>query len=102
MADLKQIFQLSQQMQGKLQQLQADLGKRTLEASAGGGLVRVMADGKGMVKRVDIDPAVFAEHDAEFLSDLVLAAVGEVQRKAAELLQDEMRNVQPLPFNIPT
>ncbi|MGH7657906.1 MAG: YbaB/EbfC family nucleoid-associated protein [Gemmatimonadales bacterium] len=101
MADLKQIFQLGQQMQGRLQELQADLGKRTIEASAGGGLVRITADGKGSVKSVHIDPAVFAEHDAEFLADLVQSAVSEIQRKAADLLQAEMKNVQPFPFNLP-
>jgi DNA-binding protein YbaB len=48
-----------------------------------------------------IDPAVFAGHDAEFLGDLVLAAVAEAQRRAAELLQSEMRKVPSLPFTPP-
>jgi DNA-binding protein YbaB len=45
-----------------------------------------------------IDPVVFQEHDAEFLSDLVLTAVAEAQRRAAELLQAEMRKVPSFPF----
>jgi nucleoid-associated protein EbfC len=101
MADLQQLFQLGQQVQGRLQQLQSELAGRTIETSAGGGMVRVTADGRGMVHAVVIDPAVFRGHDAEFLGDLVLSAVAEAQRRAADLLQAEMRNVQPLPFTPP-
>ena len=98
MADLQQLFQLGQQMQGRLQQLQSELAGRTIETASGGGLVRVTADVRGMVRSVAIDPAVFQRHDAEFLGDLVLAAVAEAQRRAAELLQAEMRKVPSLPF----
>lgn len=101
MADLQQLFQLGQQMQGRLQQLQTELAGRTIEAASGGGMVRVAADGRGMVRSIVIDPAVFREHDAEFLGDLVLTAVAEVQRRAAELLQAEMRKVPSLPFAPP-
>jgi DNA-binding YbaB/EbfC family protein len=98
MADLQQLFQLGQQVQGRLQQLQSELANRTIETAAGGGMVRVTADGRGTVRSVVIDPAVFRDHDAEFLSDLVLAAVAEAQRRAAEMLQTEMRKVPSLPF----
>jgi DNA-binding YbaB/EbfC family protein len=101
MADLQQLFQLGQQMQGRLQQLQSELASRTIETSSGGGLVRVTADGRGMVRSVAIDPGVFEKHDEEFLGDLVLAAVAEAQRRAAELLQAEMRKVPSLPFTPP-
>jgi DNA-binding YbaB/EbfC family protein len=101
MADLQQLFQLGQQMQGRLQQLQSELASRTIETSSGGGLVRVTADGRGVVRSVQIDPAVFQKHDAEFLGDLVLAAVAEAQRRACELLQAEMRKVPSLPFTPP-
>ena len=98
MADLQQLFQLGQQMQGRLQQLQTELAGRTIETSSGGGMVRVTADGRGTVRSVVIDPTVFAGHDAEVLGDLVLAAVAEAQRRAADLLQAEMRKVPSLPF----
>jgi hypothetical protein len=64
-------------------------------------MVKVTADGRGTVRAVSIDPAVFQERDADFLSDLVLTAVAEAQRRAAEMLQAEMRKVQPLPFASP-
>src|SRR5207244_10506486 len=98
LADVQQLFQLGQQMQGRLQQLQTELAGRTIETTAGGGMVRVTADGRGMVRTVIIDPAVFDGHDAEFLGDLVAAAVSEAQRRAADLLQAEMRKVPTLPF----
>jgi hypothetical protein len=101
MADLQQLFQLGQQVQGRLQQLQSELAGRVIETSAGAGLVRVTADGSGAVRAIYIDPAAFEGRDAELLSDLVLAAVAEAQRRAGELLQSEMRKVQPFPFPTP-
>jgi DNA-binding YbaB/EbfC family protein len=101
MADLQQLFQLGQQMQGRLQQLQTELAGRVVETSSGGGMVKVTADGRGTVRAVTIDPAIFREHDAEFLSELVLTAVAEAQRRAGEMLQAEMRKVPQLPFGSP-
>jgi nucleoid-associated protein EbfC len=101
MADLQQLFQLGQQMQGRLQQLQTELASRTIEASAGGGMVKVVSDGRGTVRGVWIDPTIFDAHDADFLSDLVLTALAEAQRRAAEMLQSEMRKVPQLPFPSP-
>jgi len=98
MADLQQLFQLSQQVQGRLQQLQSELAGRTIETTAGGGLVRVTADGRGTILGVTIDSGAFQERDAELLGDLVLAAIAEAQRRAADLLQAEMRKVQPFPL----
>jgi DNA-binding YbaB/EbfC family protein len=101
MADLQQLFQMGQQVQGRLQQLQTELATRTIETSAGGGMVKVTADGRGTVRGVSIDSGVFLDHDAEFLSELVLVAVAEAQRRAAEMLQAEMRKVPQLPFGSP-
>jgi DNA-binding YbaB/EbfC family protein len=101
MADLQQLFQLGQQMQGRLQQLETELAGRTIETSSGGGMVKVTADGRGTIRSLAIDPTVFQDHDAEFLSDLVLTAVAEAQRRAAEMLQAEMRKVPSLPFTLP-
>lgn len=101
MADFQQLFQLGQQMQGRLQQLQTELAARTIETSSGGGMVKVTADGRGTIRGVTVDPAVFRDHDAEFLAELVLTAVAEAQRRAADMLQAEMRKVPALPFTPP-
>jgi Uncharacterized protein conserved in bacteria len=68
MADLQQLFQLGQQMQGRLQQLQTELAGRTIETTAGGGMVRVTADGRGTVRAVVIDPAVSTGAMPSFLA----------------------------------
>ena len=98
MADIQQLFQLGQQMQGRLQEIQSELAHRTVETNAGGGLVRVTADGRGTIRAITIDPAAFEGRDAELLSDLVLAAVAEAQRRVAEIVQAEMRKIQPAPW----
>ena len=96
-ADLQQLFQLGQQVQGRLQQLQSELAAKTVEASAGAGLVRVTVDGRGTVRSLDIDPDAFAGRDAELLADLVLSAIAEAQRRAADLVSAEMHKAQGLP-----
>src|ERR1041385_205511 len=102
MADLRQLLQLGPVAQGRLQQIQSDLAGLTVEATAGGGMVRVTADGRGQVRGVWIDPAIFAEKDADFLSELVLAAVAEVQRKAADAAEAQLGRGAPTPLpNVP-
>ena len=100
MADLQQLFQLGQQVQGRLQQLQVELAGRTVEATAGAGLVRATVDGQMRVRAIVIAPEAFESRDAELLSDLVASAVAEAQRQAAELVQSEMRKVQPGPSGL--
>jgi DNA-binding YbaB/EbfC family protein len=99
MADWQQLWQLSQQMQGRLQQLQRDLAEKTFDAQAGGGLVRAAVDGKGTLRSLQIDPEAFAGRDAELLADLVLGAIAEAQRRAADGVQQEMRRMGSLPPN---
>jgi hypothetical protein len=98
------MLQQAQQMQGRLQQLQEELEKITLTASSGGGMVTATADGKGQIKRIQIDPSAISATDVEMLEDLVLVAVTEVQKKAATAAQDEMQKVTgglALPFKMP-
>ena len=98
MADLQQLFQLGSQVQGRLQQLQSELADRTIEATAGAGLVRVQVDGRGLVRTLSIDPAAFEGRDVELLADLVVGAIAEAQRRASDLVQSEMRKLSPNPL----
>src|ERR1043165_6684352 len=98
MADLQQLFQLGQQVQGRLQQLQSELANRTIEATAGAGLVRVRVDGRGLLRSLSIEPAAFEGRDAELLADLIVAAVPQAQRPAAALARAEMRKPPPTPL----
>jgi len=106
MVDFMKIMQQAQQMQGRLQQVQEELGRLTVTGAAGGGMVTAEADGKGTIRRVKIDPAVVNPADVEMLEDLVVVAVSEAQRKAAELAQAKMAGLSgglelPLPFKLP-
>jgi DNA polymerase-3 subunit gamma/tau len=104
MADLSQLFQLGQQVQGRLTQMQTELAERSVMGSAGGGMVKVTADGRGQIRAIEIDPAAAQGGDVEMLEDLVLAAVSDAQRKAEELYRDELKKLTgglPLPFQFP-
>ena len=94
----------AQEMQSKLQQIQDDLARVTVTGVAGGGMVKVEADGKGQVQRVRIDPSVVSPTDIEMLEDLVLVAVTDAQKKATEAAQAEMSKLTGglnLPFKLP-
>jgi DNA-binding YbaB/EbfC family protein len=80
-----------QQMQEKVNKVQVELETETVEASAGGGAVRVVATGTQKVVSVTIDPA--AASDTEMLQDLVLAAVNEAMEKSKQLAASRMQAV---------
>ena len=104
MADFMKMLQQAQQMQGRLQEMQDELEKMTITAASGGGMVTVTADGKGQIRKVQIDPSVVDPADVEMLEDLMLVAVTEVQKKAAAAAQEEMRKLTgglSLPFKLP-
>lgn len=101
------MMQQAQQMTGKLQEVQDQLGRLTVTGASGGGLVKVEADGKGTVKRVSIDPSVVNPGDVEMLEDLITVAVQEAQKKAKDAGEDEMKKMAGglglggLPFKLP-
>jgi DNA-binding YbaB/EbfC family protein len=104
MADFSKIFEQAQQMQTRMQEMQAELEKQTVTAASGGGMVQVEADGKGTITKVKIDPAIADAKDLEMLEDLILVAVNEAQKKAAELAKAEMGKLTGglnLPFKLP-
>jgi DNA-binding YbaB/EbfC family protein len=101
MADFQQLFQLGSQVQGRLQQLQSELADRTIETTAGAGLVRVRVDGRGLLRALVIEPEAFEGRDPELLADLIVGAIAEAQRRAADLVQAEMRKLPPNPLAAP-
>jgi nucleoid-associated protein EbfC len=106
--DMRQLLQMGQQMQGKMNEVQAALEEMEVAAAAGGGMVNATVDGKGRLKGLSIDASVVDATDVEMLEDLVLAAVREAQKKASEAQEAEMKKVAggltgglPLPFKLP-
>ncbi|HEX8725082.1 MAG TPA: YbaB/EbfC family nucleoid-associated protein [Gemmatimonadaceae bacterium] len=98
------ILQQAQEMQGKVQQVQAELEQMVVTGTAGGGLVSVDVNGTGAVRRVKIDPSVVNPADVEMLEDLVVVAVTEAQKKAQAQAQEQMGALTgglQLPFKLP-
>jgi nucleoid-associated protein EbfC len=90
---LGNILKQAQQMHSKISQLQEELANKTVEASAGGGMVNVVMNGKQEVLSIRIDPEVVNREDVEMLQDLVAAAVNEAIRKAQEMMTEEMKKI---------
>jgi DNA-binding YbaB/EbfC family protein len=90
MKNLGDIMKQAQRMKAEMDRIQAEVAARTVEGSAGGGMVTVVANGKGELLSVRIDPEVVKGGDIEMLQDLVAAAANEALRKARELLAQEV------------
>jgi DNA-binding YbaB/EbfC family protein len=83
----------AQQMQAKMAEMQEQLKDETVEASSGGGMVRVVMTGDMQVRSLDIDPAAVDPDDVELLADMVAAAVNEAVRAAQELASSKMAGI---------
>ncbi len=84
------LMQQAQEMQEKFQKAQEELARAEVQGEAGGGLVKVVMNGKREVLRLSIDDSLFKEDDKEILEDLVAAAVNDAVHKVAQLKQEKM------------
>jgi DNA-binding YbaB/EbfC family protein len=80
----------AQRLQQQMMALQEEVGRRKVEATAGGGMVTVEANGKQELLSIKIDPEVVSKDDVQMLEDLVLAASNEALRKSREMVQQEL------------
>lgn len=90
MPNMGNLLKKAQELQEKMAKLQEELGEKTVEASAGGGMVTVVANGKQEIVSVKIDPEVVDPDDVEMLEDLVLAAVNDALSQAKQMVSEEM------------
>lgn len=90
MPNMGQLMKQAQQIQTKMAKLQEDLGDRTVEASSGGGMVIVVANGRQEVLSIKIEQEVIDPDDAEMLQDLIMAAVNDALTRAKEMVNEEM------------
>ena len=90
---LGQMMKQAQKMQAKIMKIQEEMGERSVEASSGGGMVTVTANGKQEILSIRIEPEVVDPEDVEMLQDLVAAAVNEALKKAQEMVAEEMAKV---------
>ncbi len=84
------LMKQAQQMQARMAKMQEEVGKRTIEAAAGGGMVKVVANGKQEILSIVMEPEVVDPEDVEMLQDLVLAAINQALRESQSMMTDEM------------
>ena len=88
--DVNSIMQQAQQMQAKLIRVQQDLAQKTVQGSAGGGMVTVTVNGRSEVLAITIEKEIISPNEAGMLQDLIVAAVNDGLRRAKELSRQEM------------
>jgi nucleoid-associated protein EbfC len=93
--DMNALLKQAQEMQQQMQQLQDEAAQETAEASAGGGMVTVVAAASGELKELRIDPKAIDPDDPEMLADLVLAAANEALRAAHAKVEAKMKGMIP-------
>jgi len=91
--NINNLMKQAQKMQKDMEKLQAELQEKEVEATAGGGAIKVVATGKKEIKEIIINRDVVDPDDIEMLQDLVLAAVNEALRKADEMVNGEMSKI---------
>ncbi len=89
------LFKQAQELQGRFKRMQEEAGEKTVEASAGGGMVRVVVDGLMRVRKLEIDPVLIAANDQAMLQDLIVAAINDGLRRAQELVTSEIGKLNP-------
>ena len=86
----RKMMRQAQQFQKRMEEVQNEIETTTVEATAGGGVVKVVANGKLLVESITIDPEVVSPDDVEMLEDLAAAAVNEAMAKAQQMANDKM------------
>jgi len=87
------LMKQAQKMQSQMARIQEELGSRTVEASAGGGMVTAVANGKQELLSITIEKEVVDPADVEMLQDLLVAAVNEALKKSQEMVAEEMSKI---------
>jgi DNA-binding YbaB/EbfC family protein len=90
MKGMANMMKQAQKLQSKMMQMQEELAQRTVEASAGGGMVKVVANGKQQIVSIQIEKEVVDPEDVDMLQDLVQAAVNDALARSQEMVNAEM------------
>jgi DNA-binding YbaB/EbfC family protein len=93
MKGLGKMMKQAQQLQSKMLKLQEELAEKTVETSSGGGMVKVVANGKQQLVSIQIEQEVVDPDDVEMLQDLILAAANDALAKAQEMVTGEMNKL---------
>lgn len=88
--NMNKMMKQVQKMQQNMMKLQEELKERTVESTAGGGMIKVVASGNNEIVSIEINPEAVDPEDVEMLQDMVLAAVNEALKKAQDMVAGEM------------
>ncbi|MFZ5877469.1 MAG: YbaB/EbfC family nucleoid-associated protein [Nitrospirota bacterium] len=96
------LMRQAQALQERMAKLQEEAGSKTVQGSAGGGMVTVIANGRQEVLSVKLDPEIVKSQDQEMLQDLIVAGVNDALKKAQAMMAEEMKSVTGgMGLNIP-
>jgi nucleoid-associated protein EbfC len=93
MKDFGKLLKQAQEMQERLAEMQARLAEKTVEATSGGGMVKVVMNGKHEVVSLKIEPEVVNPADVEMLEDLIIAALNEARTRVDDMVRNEMSSL---------
>jgi hypothetical protein len=93
MGNIGNMMKQAQKLQAKMVEMQAELADKTVEATAGGGMVKVVANGKQQIMSISIEKEVVDPEDVEMLQDLVTAAVNDALAKSQEMVSSQMSKI---------
>lgn len=100
MSSIGKLVKQAAKMQQQMEQIQADLAKRTVEATSGGGAVKVVAKCDGTLASIKIDPQAINPADAQLLEDMILTAANQALKQAKDVSTAEMSKATA-GFNLP-
>ncbi|HXT13177.1 MAG TPA: YbaB/EbfC family nucleoid-associated protein [Candidatus Angelobacter sp.] len=100
MSSIGKLMKQAARMQQQMEQIQNDLAKRTVEATSGGGAVKVVAKCDGSIASIKIDPQALNPSDAQLLEDMILTAANQALSQAKEISNSEMGKATA-GFNLP-
>ena len=90
MKNMASMMKQAQKLQAKMMRLQEEMAEKTVESASGGGMVKVVANGRQQIVSVSIEKEVVDPDDVDMLQDLVLAAVNDALTKSQEMVTAEM------------
>ncbi|MGB9660385.1 MAG: YbaB/EbfC family nucleoid-associated protein [Moorellaceae bacterium] len=93
MGNMNKMMKQMQKVQSQLAKAQEELAERTVEATAGGGVVRAVVNGRQEIVSLTISPEAVDPEDIEMLQDLIVAAVNEALRRSQEMVAEEMAKI---------
>lgn len=93
--NMQQMMKQVQKMQQQMTKAQEEIAQKTVEATAGGGAIKVVVTGDRRLQSITLSKEVVDPEDVEMLQDLILAAIGEGMKKAEEMAEAEMKRIMP-------